>query len=75
MKILNLFPLTVMQDTIQMENNERDKLIEEIKMKIDEEDINKSNYAWTVYWGHEFLFQNFTLQISRIKYQRLLRII
>ena len=60
MKILNLFPLTVMQDTIQMENNERDRLIEEIKkMKIDQENIKKSNYAWTGDTkGYEFLFQN-----------------
>tara|TARA_B100000989_G_C19395098_1_gene407453 strand:- start:48 stop:698 length:651 start_codon:yes stop_codon:yes gene_type:complete len=49
-----------MQDTIQIENNERDKLIEEIKnMKFDEENIKKSNYAWTGDTkGHEFLFQN-----------------
>ncbi len=60
MKIFNLFPLTVIQNKINLEDNERDILINEIKkMKIDEREEKKSNFAWTGDTkGHEFLFSN-----------------
>ena len=60
MKIFNLFPLTVMQDSIIIEDKERSILVEEIKkMKIKEENDEKSSYAWTGDTnGHEFLFSN-----------------
>ena len=58
MKIFNLFPLTVIQDKIFLEDNERDSLISEIKkMKNEDKQEIKSNYAWTGDTkGHEFLF-------------------
>ena len=60
MKIYNLFPLTVMQDKINLENKERDILINEIKrMKLETEN-KKTNFAWTGDTkGHEFLFSNY----------------
>ena len=60
MKILNLFPLTVVQDSIVIEDKERNILIDEIKnMKFNSNQNNKSQYAWTGDTkGHEFLFSN-----------------
>ena len=60
MKIFNLFPLTVVQDSINIENNERDKLVNEIlKMKNRNTKIEQSSYSWTGDTkGHEFLFSN-----------------
>ena len=60
MKILNLFPLTVVQDSIIIEDKERNILIDEIKnMKFNSNQNNKSQYAWTGDTkGHEFLFSN-----------------
>ena len=60
MKILNLFPLTVVQDSIMIEDKERNILIDEIKnMKFNSNQKNKSQYAWTGDTkGHEFLFSN-----------------
>ena len=60
MKIFNLFPLTVVQDSINIENKERDKLVNEIlKMKNRNTKIEQSSYSWTGDTkGHEFLFSN-----------------
>ncbi|MDC2975941.1 2OG-Fe(II) oxygenase family protein [bacterium] len=60
MKIFNLFPLTVVQDSINIENKERDKLVNEIlKMKNRNTEIEQSSYSWTGDTkGHEFLFSN-----------------
>jgi len=60
MKIFNLFPLTVMQDTINIKDEERNILINEIK-KMTEKKNNKkkTDFAWTGDTkGHEFLFSN-----------------
>ncbi len=60
MKIFNLFPLTVMQDTINIKDEERNVLINEIK-KMTENTNNKkkTDFAWTGDTkGHEFLFSN-----------------
>ena len=60
MKIANLFPLAIGQDTINLDETERIILVDEIKkMRAKEFDDNKSSYAWTGDTkGHEFLFQN-----------------
>ena len=60
MKIYNLFPLTVLQDSISIENNERDILVNEIKkMKKIQNYEKNSSFAWTGDTkGHEFLFSN-----------------
>ncbi len=60
MKIYNLFPLTVMKDTIFLEDLEKKSLISEIKkMKKENKEIKKSLNAWTGDTnGHEFLFSN-----------------
>ena len=60
MKIFNLFPLTVVQDSINIENKERDKLVNAIlKMKNRNIEIEQSSYSWTGDTkGHEFLFSN-----------------
>ena len=60
MKVLNLFPLTVVEETIIIDENERNVLVDEIKkMKTGEDKKNKSQYAWTGDTkGHEFLFSN-----------------
>ena len=51
MKILNLFPLTVVQDSIIIEDKERNMLVDEIKnMKFNSNQNNKSQYAWTGKW-------------------------
>lgn len=60
MKIFNLFPLTVVQDSINIEDQDRSILVDEIvKMKNSKIDIEKSSYSWTGDTkGHEFLFSN-----------------
>jgi len=60
MKVLNLFPLTVVEESIIIDENERNILVDEIiKMKTGEDKKNKSQYAWTGDTkGHEFLFSN-----------------
>ena len=59
MKIFNLFPLTVLQNKIYIEDNERDILVNEIKKMKQDENEENSNYAWTGDTkGHEFLFSN-----------------
>jgi len=60
MKIANLFPLAIGQDTINLDETERILLVNEIKkMRARELEIKKSSYAWTGDTkGHEFLFQN-----------------
>jgi len=60
MKIFNLFPLTVIQKKIFLEDTERASLIAEInKMRNENKQEIKSNYAWTGDTkGHEFLFSN-----------------
>jgi len=60
MKIFNLFPLTILEDTIEITDEDRDTLVQSIiKMKSDNEDNKKSDYAWTGDTkGHEFLFNN-----------------
>ena len=60
MKIYNLFPLTIMQDKIILENKERHILINEIKkMRNKENENKKSEFAWTGDTkGFEFLFSN-----------------
>ncbi len=83
MKILNIFPLTLAQDTIILDEIEKKKLIEEIKSMKGLNHISKeSNYAWTGDTkGHEFLFsnnlfKNLASKISQsiIKYLSLLEI-
>ena len=60
MKVLNLFPLTVVEESIIIDENERNILVDEIKkMKTGEDKKNISQYAWTGDTkGHEFLFSN-----------------
>ena len=68
MKALNLFPLTVFQDNISIDENQRNLLINEItKMQSIQDD--QSSYAWTGDTkGHEFLFENklFILILSKL---------
>ena len=60
MKIYNLFPLTIAEDFIEMDNKERLQLVEIIKNMKKENIIDiKSDYAWTGDTkGHEFLFSH-----------------
>ena len=60
MQIYNLFPLTIMQDKINLEDKERNVLISEIESMINKENkIKKGDFAWTGDTkGHEFLFSN-----------------
>ena len=59
MKVFNLFPLTVLQSSIHIENSERNILINEIKKMKKQESNKKTSYAWTGDTkGHEFLFSN-----------------
>ena len=83
MKIFNLFPLTVVQDSINIEDQDRSILVDEIvKMKNSKIDIEKSSYSWTGDTkGYEFLFENkifksISNKISNtiIKYLQLLEI-
>tara|TARA_B100000989_G_scaffold281842_1_gene246395 strand:+ start:25 stop:705 length:681 start_codon:yes stop_codon:yes gene_type:complete len=81
MKALNLFPLTVFQDNIRIDEKQRNLLINEItKMQSDQSD--QSSYAWTGDTkGHEFLFKNKLfknlankISLSIIKYLQILEI-
>lgn len=83
MKVLNLFPLTVVQDEIFIEETERNELITEIsKMKYTHEGNKNSSYAWTGDTkGFEFLFSNkkfnslaSKISASLVKYLNLLEI-
>ena len=83
MKALNLFPLTIAQDIIVIDEHERTILINEIeKMQSTNEKTNKSIYAWTGDTkGYEFIFsnnifKNLSKQISTsiIKYLELFEI-
>ena len=83
MKIFNLFPLTILEDFIEISDAERQILVEEIKkMQADKTSANKSNYAWTGDTkGHEFLFskslfKNLADKISKsiINYLKVLEI-
>ena len=60
MKIFNLFPLTILEDAIEITDEDRDTLVQSIiKMKSDNEDNKKSDYAWTGDTkGHGFLTQS-----------------
>ena len=60
MKVFNLFPLTIIQDDIIIEEKERQILVKEIKkMKEENNQIKKSTFAWTGDTkGYEFLFSN-----------------
>ena len=60
MKIFNLFPLTVMQQTIPIEESERKVLVSEIEKMFKINTKNEQNkYAWTGDTkGYEFLFSN-----------------
>lgn len=60
MKVFNLFPLTVLQNKIHIEEDERTILVNEIKkMQSQKIDKIKSSYAWTGDTkGYEFLFSN-----------------
>jgi len=56
-KPLNLFPLTVAQDKIIIDEKERELLVNEIKGM--QSDNHKGSYAWTGdRYGYEFLFEN-----------------
>ncbi len=58
MKALNLFPLTVFQDNISIDEKQRNLLINEIT-KMQSVQNDQSSYAWTGDTkGHEFLFEN-----------------
>ena len=58
MKALNLFPLTVAQDKIVIDENERRLLVDEI-VHMQESNNKNSVYAWTGDTkGYEFLFEN-----------------
>ena len=58
MKALNLFPLTVFQDNISIDQKQRNLLINEIT-KMQSVQNHQSSYAWTGDTkGHEFLFEN-----------------
>ena len=58
MKALNLFPLTVFQDNISIDEKQRNLLINEIT-KMQSVQNDQSSYAWTGdTQGHEFLFEN-----------------
>ena len=60
MQIHNLFPLTVVEDKIEIAESERVELIEEINyMHQDTKDKLDPRYAWTGdTHGYEFLFNN-----------------
>ena len=60
MQIYNLFPLTIIKETISLEERERDILINEIKnMKKNNTEEKKNKNAWTGDTkGYEFLFSN-----------------
>ena len=83
MNVYNLFPLTVLQSKISIDENERKFLVDEIKkMKTKEKENKKSNFAWTGDTnGFEFLFsnnlfKNLSIKISAaiLEYLKLLEI-
>lgn len=83
MNIFNLFPLTIIQDEVIIEEKERDILVREItKIKQENDQYKKSNFAWTGDTkGYEFLFsnllfKNLSTKISNsiIKYLKLLEV-
>ena len=83
MKVLNLFPLTVIQDDVIIQEDERNILVSEIKnMKNQDFEAKKSSFAWTGDTkGHEFLFsnkifKNLSTKISKsiVKYLTLLEV-
>ena len=79
MNVYNLFPLTVLQSKISIDENERKFLVDEIKkMKTKEKENKKSNFAWTGDTnGFEFLFSNnLSIKISAaiLEYLKLLEI-
>ena len=64
MKLFNLFPLTVLQDTIHIEDKERIKLVNEIKRMRNEETDEKN----LTMLGQEIQkVMNFYLQIQHSK--------
>lgn len=59
MKVMNLFPLTIVEDTITIDEDERKVLISEIIKMKGIKQSNKSHFAWTGDTkGYEFLFSN-----------------
>ncbi len=60
MKIANLFPLAIAQDSIPLEELERDKLVKEIiRIRDKKNETKQSSFAWTGDTkGYEFLFEN-----------------
>ena len=59
MKIINLFPLTIVEDTIILDEAERKILVTEIERMKGLKHTNNSNFAWTGDTkGQEFLFSN-----------------
>ncbi len=83
MKVFNLFPLTIIQDEVIIEEKERQILVKEITtMKEQNDQSGKSSFAWTGDTkGYEFLFsnilfKNLSLKISNsiIKYLKLLEV-
>ena len=81
MKALNLFPLTVAQDKIVIDENERRLLVDEI-VHMQESNNKNSVYAWTGDTkGFQFLFSNkkfnslsSKISASLIKYLNILEI-
>ena len=73
MKVINLFPLTICESKIEIDEKERDILVSEVKKMRNEENSNrKSGYAWTGdNKGHEFLFSNnlFKSLANKISYE------
>ena len=69
---LNIFPLTLGKDIIKIDDDERNKLINEIKlMKNTKSNSNKTSYAWTGDTkGYEFLFSNKLFENLKIKISR-----
>ena len=60
MQIFNLFPLTVVKESISLNEVERRILVNEVKKmrKLDNEN-KESSFAWTGdRYGYEFLFSN-----------------
>ena len=83
MNVFNLFPLTIIQDEVIIEEKERHVLVKEItKMKQKNDQSKNSNFAWTGDTkGYEFLFSNILfknlsskISSSIIKYLKLLEV-
>ena len=64
MNVFNLFPLTIIQDEVIIEEKERHVLVKEItKMKQKNDQSKNSTFAWTGDTkGYEFLFANTTFK-------------